>query len=216
MSLVVNHVTVNFEGQAFQWDFTVNQGEFLAVVGDSGVGKSTLLKTLLGLHTIASGSIHWHDQELSGLKPSDRPFGILFQQDNVFEHLSVEKNLAFGLSASGQLTAEQQTLLASAAERFQLGALLQRRASDLSGGQQQRVALARVFLQRKPVLLLDEPFSSLDPTLRLEGLQWVTELQKESGLSVIMVTHHLDEISDTVDAVLAAQGPLEWSVTRYR
>ncbi len=200
--LKIDSVRCQLATHRFEWSFRVPEGAFLAVTGGSGVGKSTLLNVLLGFQPIECGSMQWAGNDLSGLKVYERPFGVLFQKDNLFEHLSVEKNLALGLHPGAKLNGEQREQLWLAAERFQIQSILAQKAMRLSGGQQQRVALARVFLQNKPVLLLDEPFSSLDPGLRQEGLEWVSEMQKQQGTTVVMVTHHLDEIEPAVDSIL--------------
>lgn len=198
------------EGKHFEWSFELAKGQLMAVVGESGIGKSTLISTLLGFHPIDAGRVSWNSQLLNGLPVKQRPFGVLFQQNNLFEHLSVYQNIALGLNVNAKLREAEQNLLRQAAERFALGSVLNKRASDLSGGQQQRVALARVFLQNKSVLLLDEPFSSLDKGLRDEGIRWVKDIQAEHSSAVILVTHHLDEISTEVDSILQATTSSEW------
>lgn len=194
-----------------EWSFELQPGDLMAVVGRSGVGKSTLLQTLLGFQKPEAGQLAWQQSSLLDLPVSKRPFGVLFQNDNLFEHLSVKTNMALGLNPAARLNEQHQALLEQAAERFQVADQLNKRAEALSGGQKQRVALARVFLQNKPVLLLDEPFSSLDPALRLEGIRWVKELQEQQGTTVILVTHHLDEIIADVDSVFQGVSSREWN-----
>jgi thiamine transport system ATP-binding protein len=198
------------ESRHFEWSFEVGRGQLMAVVGESGIGKSTLISTLLGFHPVESGAVYWNGQLLNQLPVSDRPFGVLFQQNNLFEHLTVYQNMALGLNINAKLSERERESLSLAAERFGLTSLLKKRASNLSGGQQQRVALARVFLQHKPVLLLDEPFSSLDKHLRDEGIQWVKDMQAEHSSTVILVTHHLEEITSYVDSVLQATSSSQW------
>ncbi|MHA7879001.1 MAG: thiamine ABC transporter ATP-binding protein [Saccharospirillum sp.] len=208
--LDVNHIKTRWGDQPFHWHFQVEPNALLAVVGASGVGKSTLLNVLCGLHQPDSGEVRWQGQSVLPLAVHRRPFGVLFQSHNLFEHLSVEVNLALGLNPSGHLSDEQHQALRSAAERFGIATLLARKPTALSGGQQQRVALARVFLQRKPVLLLDEPFSSLDPALRQEGLEWVKDIQRTQGTTVLLVTHHLDEMLSVTDQVLLGLSGDRW------
>lgn len=208
--LEVKGLSAKRDNTSFQWSFEVEPSSLVAVVGESGVGKSTLISTLLGFHPQESGEIRWLGKDIAHQSVADRPFGVLFQQNNLFEHLTVFQNMAFGLDANAKLSSNQKKQLEQAAERFGLGSYLKKRASDLSGGQQQRVALARVFLQNKPVLLLDEPFSSLDKDLREEGMRWVKDIQREHNTAVIMVTHHLDEISHQVDSVLRARSSSDW------
>ncbi len=208
--LELRDVVVEQGANHFDWCFQLPKGQFLAITGGSGIGKSTLLNCLLGFVQPTQGAILWDDADLSSVSVQNRPFGILFQQNNLFDHLSVEKNLALGLSPSSRLSAEQKEQLLSYAERFQLSPLLKKKCTQLSGGEQQRVALARVFLQDKPVLLLDEPFSSLDPALRKEGLEWVKELKQEQNSTIIMVTHHLEEIHSAVDSILEGVSSQHW------
>ena len=208
--LDVKQLAMHLDDHSFEWSFALPHNKLLAVVGGSGIGKSSLLNTLLGLRPAQSGKIFWCGQDVARLPLQQRPFGVLFQSHNLFDHLSVTTNLALGLAPSARLNAPQRQQLAAAAERFQLTELLAKRAGELSGGQQQRVALARVFLQNKPVLLLDEPFSSLDPALRADGLAWVKDMQREHGTTVILVTHHLAEMAADVDSVLEGVSSTLW------
>lgn len=208
--LEVRRLSAQLGESYFHWDFQLPTGSLMAVVGASGLGKSTLLNVLCGLHSPSGGDLLWQGRTLLDQTVAQRPFGVLFQANNLFDHLSVELNLALGLNPSGRLNEQQQAQLHQAAQRFELHSLLTRRPDQLSGGQQQRVALARVFLQRKPVLLLDEPFSSLDPALRQEGLAWVRDIQREQRSTVILVTHHLDEMLSATDSVLLGLESEQW------
>lgn len=208
--LEVKRLSAQLGERYFHWDFSLRQGALLAVIGASGLGKSTLLNVLCGLQAPISGDVFWQGQSLLSTPIAQRPFSVLFQANNLFDHLSVELNLALGLNPSGKLSAAESDQLLTAARRFDLHTLLSRRPDQLSGGQQQRVALARVFLQQKPLLLLDEPFSSLDPALRQDGLNWVQEIQREHNSAVILVTHHLDEMLTVTDAVLFGLESEQW------
>jgi thiamine transport system ATP-binding protein len=217
--LELNNLSTRIGDQDFHWQFRVNAGELMAIVGASGLGKSTLLNLLMGLQPPTQGDICWHGQSVVDQGVHERPFGILFQSNNLFDHLTVRLNLALGISRSGRLNDEQQHQVERAARRFELQSMLDRTPDQLSGGQQQRAALARVFLQRKPVLLLDEPFSSLDPALRQEGLDWVSDMQSELGCTVLLVTHHLEEMLGVTNRVLlglTAQQWLDLSVPEFR
>ena len=209
--LDVQQLIARQSNEQFAWHFQLAAGQFMAVSGASGIGKSSLLNCLLGFIQPSAGRIYWCNEELTSRPVQQRPFSILFQQNNLFEHLTVAKNLALGLSPSGRLTDSQQQQVLRFAQRFQLTDQLNRKAVQLSGGQQQRVALARVFLQNKPVLLLDEPFSALDPAFREQGLTWVRELQKQQGTTIIMVTHHLNEVIDAADCVLEGISSQHWN-----
>lgn len=208
--LEVKRLTARLGETYFHWDFQLPTGSLLAVIGASGLGKSTLLNLLCGLQQPTGGDLAWQGESLLDRAVAQRPFGVLFQSHNLFDHLSVELNLALGLQPHGRLSEAEREQLQQAARRFELSSLLARKPDQLSGGQQQRVALARVFLQRKPVLLLDEPFSSLDPALRQEGLDWVRDIQREQGSTVILVTHHLDEMIDATDRVLLGLDTEQW------
>lgn len=208
--LELDHLDTRLGEQSFHWHCQLPAGGLMAVVGASGLGKSTLLNVLCGLLPATAGDVRWRGESVLGLPVARRPFGILFQSHNLFEHLSLEVNLALGLDPSGRLDEAQRTRLEQAARRFDIHTLLQRKPDQLSGGQQQRAALARVFLQRKPVLLLDEPFSSLDPALRQEGLSWVQDMQAEQGSTVLLVTHHLDEMLSATDQVLLGLTREQW------
>lgn len=217
--LELNNVSTRLGGQDFHWQSRLAEGELMAVVGASGLGKSTLLNVLMGLTPPTQGDIRWRGRSVVDLAVHERPFGILFQSHNLFEHLSLRLNLALGLSRTGRLNEEQRHRVETAARRFELHTLLDRTPDRLSGGQQQRAALARVFLQRKPVLLLDEPFSSLDPALRQEGLDWVSDMQSELGCSVLLVTHHLEEMLGVTDRILLGLTSQQWlnlSVPEFR
>lgn len=217
--LDVTNLSARLGDQTFHWQFQLQAGELMAIVGASGLGKSTLLNVLMGLQTPVQGDVSWQGCSVMQLPVHERPFGILFQSHNLFDHLSVRLNLALGLSRSGRLTDAQQHQVEVAARRFELQTMLGRTPGQLSGGQQQRVALARVFLQRKPILLLDEPFSSLDPALRQEGLDWVRDMQSELGSTVLLVTHHLEEMLPVTDRILLGLTGQQWldlSVSEFR
>jgi len=209
--LEVKQLTTVIADHEFQWSFSLREKQLVAVVGGSGIGKTSLLNTLLGFCKAVSGEVLWHGRDVSAVPIQKKPFGILFQNNNLFEHLTVEKNLSLGLEPSGRLDDRQKALVSEAANRFQINTQLSKKASNLSGGQQQRVALARVFLQSKPILLLDEPFSALDPDLRAEGLLWVKDMQRERGTTVILVTHHLMEVRSHADSVLEGVSSTSWT-----
>jgi thiamine transport system ATP-binding protein len=208
--LEVKNVITHLSANHFEWSFKLESGEFMAITGPSGVGKSTMLNVLLGFQPMENGVVSWQGDAIHDLQVNQKPFGVLFQRDNLFDHLTVERNISFGLDPSGKLKESQRQRLIDAANRFQLTQLLGKKCSQLSGGQQQSVALARVFLQNKPILLLDEPFSSLDPELRREGLGWVRELQAQQGTTILMVTHHLPEVQAHTDWVLEGVSSSDW------
>ena len=164
------------------------------LLGGSGEGKSTLLH-LLGGFLEGRGSLHFNEQALLSLPAYERPISTLFQTDNLFPQLTVWQNVAIGLSPSLSLSQEQKNKVQWALEKTQLVDKKDRYPQALSGGQAQRVAIARALVRKKPVLLLDEPFSALDPALREEMLYLVNEVTLELGLTTLLVSHLPQEAS---------------------
>lgn len=160
-----------------------------AIMGPSGAGKSTLLSAIGGFIALPKQSLFWQGTDISKLHPAKRPMAMLFQDNNLFPHLSLQRNVALAVTSKSRLSAEQKQRVDHALDRVGLTGLGDRRPSDVSGGQQSRAALARVLLRDKPVLLLDEPFSALGPAMKQEMLDLLAELAKERGATVIMVTH---------------------------
>ena len=160
-----------------------------AVLGPSGAGKSTLLSAIAGFLKPASGRILWNNMDITHLSPAQRPIGILFQDNNLFPHLTIHRNLALALTHKARITSDQDRAIGQALDRVGLTDLAQRKPADLSGGQQSRAALARVLLQNRPILALDEPFSALGPALKSEMLELVREIAQDNGTLVLMVTH---------------------------
>ncbi|MCE7628763.1 thiamine ABC transporter ATP-binding protein, partial [Vibrio fluvialis] len=181
----------------FVFDLSVAQGSIVALMGPSGAGKSTLLSLVAGFIEPHSGDIHVQSNgeavSVVGKAPYLRPFSMLFQEHNLFAHLSVRDNIGLGLHPGLKLSAAQREQVVRAANMVGVGDFLDRLPEQLSGGQRQRVALARCFVQPHPVWLLDEPFSALDPLLREEMLTLVKTLAAERGITVLMVTHHISD-----------------------
>lgn len=188
-----------------QFDLHVAKGERMAIIGESGAGKSTLLNLIAGFDKPASGQIWLNSCNHTHTEPVERPVSMLFQDNNIFPHLTVAQNIGLGLVPSLTLTAEQQNKAQTIAEKMGIGDLLERRGDQLSGGQKQRVALARTLLRDKPILLLDEPFSALDPERRAELQQLVGEICRERELTLLMVTHQLDESRELFTRVVKVE-----------
>lgn len=181
---------------------------FTALIGPSGAGKSTVLNMIAGFLAPKTGRILWQGQEIGGLAPAKRPVSILFQDNNLFPHLTIAANLALAL-ITRRPSAKQQARVAEALERVGLPGMGGRRPAELSGGQQGRAALARVLLQDRPLMLLDEPFSALGPALRAEMLDLVARLAGERGIAVIMVSHAPEDAARVaVQTALVADGTL--------
>lgn len=160
-----------------------------AVVGPSGAGKSTFLNLISGFASISSGSIIWNEQEISHLPPAKRSVSILFQDNNLFPHLSVWRNLALAVTHWPKISRDNEEKLKAVMSEVGILGLENRKPSQLSGGQQSRVALARVLLQKNKILLLDEPFSALGPSLKDQMLELIKKIAKNKNLLVLMVTH---------------------------
>ena len=184
------------------FDLQVAAGERIAIVGPSGAGKSTLLNLIAGFVLPTQGNIWLNGENHTCSVPYERPVSMLFQENNLFPHLTVQQNLALGLKTSLKLTALEQDQIEQVADAVGLTSFLSRLPNSLSGGQKQRVALARCLLRDKPILLLDEPFSALDPELRLEMLNLIDELCHSKNLTLLLVTHQPSELTGKVDRML--------------
>lgn len=159
-----------------------------ALIGPSGSGKSTLLNAIAGFAALAAGRILWRKKDITRAAPAARPVAMLFQDNNLFPHLTVDENIALALT-HGRPSPAERTDMAAALERVGLAGLGPRKPGTLSGGQQSRTALARVLLQNRPLVLLDEPFAALGPALKHAMLDLVAELARERGLQILMVSH---------------------------
>ena len=177
----------------YTYNLECNPAEIVAILGQSGSGKSTLLDIIAGFIEPTSGSSALDGEELIGKAIEKRPITILFQNHNLFEHLSVQKNILLGVNKTLKDSSEEVEKVHNILEEVGLEAHEHKLASELSGGQQQRVALARVLMRREPILLLDEPFSGLDDATRIEMLELVQKITQEQNLHTIMVTHDLDD-----------------------
>ena len=184
------------------FDLQVVAGERIAIVGPRGAGKSTLLNLIAGFVLPTRGEVWLNGENHTQSAPYERPVSMLFQENNLFPHLTVQQNLALGLKTSLKLTALEQDQIERVADAVGLTSFLSRLPNSLSGGQKQRVALARCLLRDKPILLLDEPFSALDPELRLEMLNLIDELCHSKNLTLLLVTHQPSELTGKVDRML--------------
>ena len=184
------------------FDLQVAAGERIAIVGPSGAGKSTLLNLIAGFVLPTRGEVWLNGENHTQSAPYERPVSMLFQENNLFPHLTVQQNLALGLKTSLKLTALEQDQIKRVADAVGLTSFLSRLPNSLSGGQKQRVALARCLLRDKPILLLDEPFSALDPELRLEMLNLIDELCHSKNLTLLLITHQPSELTGKVNRML--------------
>lgn len=183
------------------YNFNVDSGEILAIQGRSGVGKSTLLSALAGFVMPQQGDMRWQGESLRPLTPEQRPVSMLFQDHNLFEHLSVEANLKLGFPGAAPVPALHQ-----AAEQLEVATFLDKKPSELSGGQRQRVAIIRTLLRPEPLVLLDEPFAELDPATRQLAAQWVKQQAKSAGKTVLLITHQQEDVTRLADRNLVLGG----------
>ena len=170
-------------------DWQAPAGARISLMGPSGAGKSTLLSAIAGFLTPAAGAICWNGVDLGTTPPGERPLTILFQDQNLFPHLTIAQNLGLGLRPDLRLTPSDHARIEQALSRAALSGFGPRRPAQLSGGQASRVALSRALLRARPILLLDEPFAALGPALRAEMLAFVREVADDTGALVLMVTH---------------------------
>ncbi len=170
-------------------NISLEPDKIYAVVGPSGAGKSTFLNLISGFASISRGTIIWNGQEISNLPPAKRSVSILFQDNNLFPHLSVWRNLALAVTHWPKISRDNEEKLKAVMSEVGILGLENRKPSQLSGGQQSRVALARVLLQKNKILLLDEPFSALGPSLKDQMLELIKKIAKNKKLLVLMVTH---------------------------
>jgi thiamine transport system ATP-binding protein len=182
-------INLLYDWELFHAHYCVNiEPGMTTLLGASGEGKSTLLH-LLGGFLEGRGGLFFNEKSLLSLPAYERPISTLFQSDNLFPQLTVWQNVAIGLSPSLSLSGEQKIRVQWALEKTQLVDKAKRFPQALSGGQAQRVAIARALVRKKPILLLDEPFSALDPSLREEMLHLVNEVTVEFGLTTLLVSH---------------------------
>ncbi len=187
-------------------ELSIERGALVAVMGPSGGGKSTLLSGIAGFLLPATGRIAWEGRDLGPLPPAERPVSMLFQDNNLFPHLTAAQNAGLALRPSLRLTVPEKAQVETALERVGLGGLGGRKPSELSGGQQGRAALARLLLSDRPILLMDEPFAALGPALRAEMLALTREVVMAKGLTLMMVTHDPADAVAIADQVIVVAG----------
>ena len=180
---------------------TVKKGEFFTLLGPSGCGKTTLLRMIAGFNTIDGGDFYFDERRINDLNPAKRNIGMVFQSYAIFPHMTVRKNVEFGLTNKNLSKAEIRSRAEKFMDLMQISELADRMPTSLSGGQQQRVALARALCIEPDVLLMDEPLSNLDAKLRIEMRSVIKDIQQTVGITTIYVTHDQEEamaISDRI------------------
>jgi thiamine transport system ATP-binding protein len=186
VSILVGNNTLNYNRQ-------LNAGEITTLQGISGVGKTSLLLCIAGFIAVKSGQLKWNAKLLNDLPSEKRPVAMLFQENNLFEHISVLKNASLGQAN----TSEEQIM--QAAEHLVIADHMHKIPSELSGGQRQRVALLRTLLRPEPVVLLDEPFAELDYHTREICAAWVADRVKATNKTLLLVTHQNEDVERLAD-----------------
>ena len=182
-------------------NLTINNGEFFAMLGPSGSGKTTVLRLIAGFEIPDSGEIEIDGIDVSNVPPFNRDVNTVFQDYALFPHMSVQKNVEYGLRVKGVKKAERESRARKALEKVKLAGFENRKPSQLSGGQRQRVALARSIVNEPKVLLLDEPLGALDLKLRHEMQKELKDLQQSLGITFIFVTHDQEEALTMADRI---------------
>jgi len=198
-------ISLGFDGFTLVADLEVPRGTRLAVLGASGSGKTTLLSVVAGFLAPDHGRILMDGVDVTEAPVPARPLSVLFQEGNLFPHLSAFDNVALGLRPDLRLDEETRSRVEEALSQVGLAAVSGRRPGALSGGQRSRVALARLLLRNKPLALLDEPFAALDPGLRAEMMTLLAELCDATGLTLVMVSHDLRDAERLCDALILMQ-----------
>lgn len=193
VTVALDGVSFSYGEAAFRFDAEFAAGRITAIMGPSGSGKSTLLNLIAGFESPDAGKVLIGGEDVGNVPPSARPVSMVFQENNLFAHLSVEANVGLGRSPSLRLGDADRLAVAEALARVGLAGKEKRLPRELSGGERQRVALARVLLRDRPVLLLDEPFASLGPALRDDMLDLVAGIHAERAMTVLFVTHQPED-----------------------
>lgn len=203
-------------GAVMRFDIDIAAGSVVALLGASGSGKSTLLHLVAGFEAPQDGRILIEGTDVTGLDPAKRPVSMVFQENNLFHHLSVAQNVGLGRSPGLRLSGQDRTDIAEALADVGLAGKEERLPSELSGGERQRVAIARALVRQRPLLLLDEPFASLGPALRADMVELVRALASKTGMTIVFVTHQPEDaralagrIIFLADGTVAADGPAE-------
>ena len=205
-TLKLDRIEKFFGARPFLYDLDLSGPGIVAVTGPSGSGKSTMFHLLAGFETPDSGRVLMDGADMAAVSPGDRPLTYIFQDHNLFAHLDVATNVGIGISPRLKLSAADRDSVREALARVGLGGFESRMPQALSGGERQRVAFARALVRRRPILLLDEPFASLDEALRRDMGDLLVDMQRTTGIMVLMISHDSQEIARLADRVVAIDG----------
>ena len=209
--------TARFDSFTLSAQFLLEKSGVISVIGPSGAGKSSLLNAIAGYSKITDGHISWKETPIHMKEASARPIATLFQDNNLFPHLTIQRNLALAVTQWPWLSSKHKTIVQKALNSIGLSGFEDRLPSKLSGGERSRAALARVLLQDRPILLLDEPFSALGPGLKDEMLDLVSQIANERNLLVMIVTHDpKDAIRVSKQTLTVIDGKVEGPVSTNR
>jgi thiamine transport system ATP-binding protein len=200
--LMIENCHLTWPDFVADYSLSVKTGNLCAVIGPSGGGKTTLLHMIAGFETPESGRLTFNRQNLLPLEPAKRPVAMVFQDHNLFPHLSVTQNIGLGLRPSLRLTDHEQELIEETLEAVGLNGFGSRKPGEMSGGQRQRVALARALVSGRPLILLDEPFSSLDPTLRRDMILLVDEMRRKRPVTILITIHTPEDAADVAEQMV--------------
>ena len=201
----LDQVSFQYKEMRMQFNLHVRPQEKMAIVGASGAGKSTLLNLIAGFEQPETGEIWLNGENHTHSEPHLRPVSMLFQENNLFPHLTAYQNIGLGIKPNLKLNDKEKARIQQTASALGLTEFLTRKPTALSGGQKQRVAIARCLLRNKPILLLDEPFSALNPELRLEMLDLIIQHCNEEKLTLLLVTHQPSELVGKIDRTLVVE-----------
>ncbi len=200
--LELKKVSFKYDSEFILNDFslTVKEGEIVGLLGESGSGKSTILRMIAGLETPSSGNIYFDGECITNKPVHHRGFGYIFQSFALFPHLNVYKNIAFGISGLSKNEVDQK--VRSVAKTLKIDDLLKRYPHELSGGQKQRVAIGRSLVTNPRLILFDEPFSALDKDLRVELRIEIREILEKNNISAVLVSHDIDDVNTICNKVI--------------
>jgi len=179
--------------EKFEFNFSIKKGEVVTIEGPSGVGKSTLINLISGFLVPERGEILWLNKRIDNLQPNERPTSTIFQNNNLFEHLSCFDNVCLGVSSNLKISSREKENINSLFSELGITKIMERMPNEISGGQEARVSIIRALMTKKPILLLDEPVSSLDQETREETLKIIKNASEKYNLTLVIVSHHRDD-----------------------